>query len=444
MPGSSSPPPGTVLDDRFAIRRRLGSGNFGAVYLADQQVFDLTLRSVALKLFHREMVTEENAREQLNDAVILMRLQQESSHPEVARHLVTVLDAGFLRTPAPQAFVSMEYVPGYPIAGGGMVHTLHGLIRAFRPVPVDLALRWMTQILHALAWMHTLDPPVLHCDLKADNILPDGKDTLKVADFGLAQLAFGAVGTLAAAGAVTCQSPETLSGILPTPASDVYSLGLLLYEMLAGRNPLAEVGLEATAADDHGAYLRQQIEARRAGLPPLVEAKHPELADHPLLSEIVSRCLRFRATERYDNAAMLLKEIEAYAAGRGVALPPRPSVDAASETTPAATANLERLLSDAEALRRQGRLAEGQKRAEEALTRFPDSADPYRWLAQAHLAAGNWEETLSLCAAALKLPRSDQAELIELSAAAYDEGRQPQMAARMRGRAATIRRGTSR
>src|SRR5579859_2012423 len=121
MPRATDLSPGTVLDGRFVIRRRLGSGNFGAVYLADQQVFDLTLRPVALKLFRSDMVTEVNAREQLNEAVILTRLQQESHHPEVAGHLVTVLDAGLLRVPEPRVFVAMEYVTGYPIAGGDSI-----------------------------------------------------------------------------------------------------------------------------------------------------------------------------------------------------------------------------------------------------------------------------------------------------------------------------------
>ena len=74
-----------------------------------------------------------------------------------------------------------------------------------------------------------------------------GQDGLKVADFGLAQLATGVIGSKAAGGTLVYQPPETLSGAEPTPASDVYALGLILYEMLAGENPLDHVQLQAVA-----------------------------------------------------------------------------------------------------------------------------------------------------------------------------------------------------
>lgn len=438
MADSSDPAPGTVLDGRFVIRRRLGTGNFGSVYLADQQVFDLTLRKVALKLFHRELVTIANAREQLNDAAVLMRLQEEEHHPEAARHLITVLDAGFLRDGAPQAFVAMEYVAGYRLPGGGKARTLHDMIRAYQPVPVELALRWMTQILRALAWMHTLDPPVLHCDLKADNILPDGPDTLKVADFGLAQLAFGSVGLQGGAGALTCQSPETLAGLEPTPASDVYSLGLLMHDIFAGRHPLADIGLTETADGDRDGYLRRQIEARRAGLPPLVEVEPPELADHPILSEIVGRCLRFHAYERYADAAMLLRDIEGYVSGGEV------SVSRPIGRSPDGATDLERRLAEAEAFQRQDRPAEARDRAEDALARYPDAVAAHTCLGRIHLAAGRWRETLRLCAAAGNLPNlpvADRITVMELSGDAYEAGGQPALAGRMWERAAALRRG---
>ncbi len=433
--------PGTVLDGRFVIRRRLGAGGFGTVYLADQQVFDVTLRQVALKLFHRGLVTEATAREQLNDAVVLMRLQEERSHPEASRHLITVLDAGFLRDPGSRAFVAMEHVAGYRLAGGGTARTLSDLIEVFRPVPVELALRWVTQVLRAVAWMHTLDPPVLHCDLKADNVLPDGPDTVKVADFGLAQLAFGAVGLWGGAGALSCQSPETLAGVEPTPASDVYSLGLLLHEVLAGRHPFHGVDLAETAAGDPDGPRRRHIEARRTGPAPLTAADNPDLAEHPLLVEIIAKCLRFRSTERYGNAAMLLRDIEAYTSGGEL------TVSLPGVRVPEGASELGRLLAEAEALRRQGRPAEARQRAGAALARFPDEVAPHASLARLSLTPADWPEALRLCAAALNLPDlspADSAELLDLSAEAYEAGGKPSLAARMRERAVAARKGRRR
>jgi len=426
---------GEVLDHRFLVRRRLGAGNFGSVHLAEQRVFDLALRPVALKLLHGEMVTETNAAEVLNDAVRLIQLQQEPEHSVVSRYLVTVYDAGFLRDRQGQAFVAMEYVEGYRTPSGGTIRTLEGLIRAYRPVPVALALGWMIQILRPLAWMHALPRAVLHCDLKPDNILVSGRDTLKVADFGLAQLAFGLVGSSNAGGALTCQAPETLAGIYPTTAADVYSLGLILYEMLAGCNPLAEAGLEALAAGRPDEYRQLQIQARLEGLPPLAAAPHPELVHEPLLLEIVDRCLRFKASERYDSAAGLLQALERYARdGEAVVIPGQ----AESEPEAPAAPSLERLLGEAQSLLRLGRPEEARARWAEARSRFPGSGRPQAALARLLLSAGDWQEALRTCAEGLSSDGREP-ELFEVMAEARDAGGQHEAAAALRRQGAGLR-----
>jgi serine/threonine protein kinase len=419
---------GQTLDRRFYLQKWLGVGNFGAVYLAEQRVFDLALRPVALKLLHGEMVTEINAAQVLNDAVRLIQLQGEPAHAEVARYLTTVFDAGFLRDDPGQAFVAMEYVAGYPTPSGGSIRTLQGLIRAYRPVPVVLALRWMIQILRPLAWMHTLPRPVLHCDLKPDNILVCGRDLLKVADFGLAQLAFGLVGSSNAAGALTCQAPETLLGLHPTPAADVYSLGLILYELLAGSNPLLEVGREPLAAGRPEEFRQMQVQARQSGLPPLADAPHPELKNEPLLLEIVDRCLRFKAGERYDNAAALLQALERYAAGDGaLVIPPSPE---SREEKPAAP-SLDRLLGEAQALVRQGRREEARARCQEARSRFPRSARPYALLGRMLVDEGRWKEALRVCAEGVAADGADP-EPLEVMALAREAGGQREAAESLR------------
>lgn len=437
---------GQTLDGRFFIQRRLGAGNFGAVYLAEQRVFDVRLRPVALKLFRGEMVTQENAAEVLNDAIVLMQLQQEPVHAEAARHLVAVFDAGFLHERPGQAFILMEYVDGYHTPAGGTIRTLQGMIRAFRPVPVDLALQWMLQILKPLAWMHTLPRPVLHCDLKPDNILVYGKDTLKVADFGLAQLAFGIFGSSGAGGALTYVAPETLAGMYPTAAADVYSLGLILYEILAGENPLGKVGLEALAANANERFRELQLKARAEGLAPLTDYEHPDrplgerLADHPLLLEIVDRCLRFKASQRYDNAAALLRAIEECAAGRGVVI--LPSEEEKEEEIPV-TPSLVRLLVEAQVLLRQGRKVEARARCEQARRQFPQSGKPYRWLAGILLTENKWQEALQVCAEGRGVD-PDEPELCDTAANAYDMGGLPHVATQMRKTAMRLREKSKR
>ena len=426
---------GKLLDGRFLVQRRVGAGSFGSVYLADERVFNVRLRRVALKLLRREMVTPDNAAELLNDAIRLIDLQQERAYAEVAPHLVRVFGAGFLHERPDQAFVVMEYAEGYRAMAGSTIRTLHGLIRAFRPVPVDLALRWIIQILRPLAWMHTLPRPVLHCDLKPDNILACGKDNLKVADFGLAQLALGIVGTGGPAGALTCQAPETLAGTYPTPAADVYSLGLILYEMLVGSNPLADVGLEALAAKRHDEFRELQIQAREQwdGLPPFGE-EHPELDDDPLLLEIVDRCLQFRASRRYDNADSLLQAVERYAEGKGiVVLSQGKKLQEQKRVSP----NLDRLLAETQALLRRERIDEARLRCEEARKRFPKSAKPYRWIAKICLIRGEWREALKVCAEGRAL-EPDDPELLYALADAYDMAGQTGAGQRIRQNADSL------
>ena len=411
---------GATLDGRFFLQRWLGGGNFGDVYLAEQRVFGLRLRRVAVKLLRGEMVHEGNAAEVLNDAVRLIELQEEEGRAEVARHLVTVYDAGFLHDRPGQAYVVMEHVSGRPTPSGGSITTLEGLIRAYRPVPVALAVEWMTQILRPLAWMHTLAHPVLHCDLKPDNILVCGRDLLKVADFGLAQLAFGLVGSNDAAGALTCQAPETLLRMYPTPASDVYSLGLIFYEMLAGRNPLDEAGLEALADKRDEEYRRQQVLARQRGLPSLLDAGHPELADEPLVVDIVERCLRVLPNERFDDAASLLRALESYAQ-RAQAAP-----------------SLDHLLAEAKALFGRGRLAEARARCEQARAAFPGSSRPCSALALVLVEENRWQEALQVCARGMAIDPHDP-EVLEAAAAAREVGGQPDLAREMRRRAMELR-----
>ena len=115
VPPDSRPlPPGTVLNDRFEIKKFLGAGGFGEVYWAKQLVFRHALRDVALKLFKSDKVNAQNVHEVFGDAITLIGLQEASPSTEVAGHLIQVYDIGILEAPWHRAFLSMKY-PLFPL-----------------------------------------------------------------------------------------------------------------------------------------------------------------------------------------------------------------------------------------------------------------------------------------------------------------------------------------
>jgi serine/threonine protein kinase len=444
-PESSSKPPvaqpkaGDLLDSRFLIQRKLGSGNFGAVYLAEQRIFGMPLRSVALKLFHTAHVTPENAMEVFNDAIMLVCLQQESTYAEVSNHLIGVYDAGFLHERPEQAFIAMEYVDGYHLANGKVIPTLEKMIQTYQPVPVELAIRWMIQILEPLAWMHTLPRPVFHCDLKPDNILCSGKDNLKVADFGLANLAFQIFGGSNNAGAISYQAPETLTGNYPSAASDVYSLGLTFHEILSGKNPLYEVGMAEMADNKMDKYTQVQIMARYNGIPELTEQDNLEMKDHPLLAGIIQQCLRYKASDRYGNAKLLLDDLRKYQEpGPGPVPPPPPQ-----PSHPATMVSLERLLSEAVYQLNNGKIEDARKRFEQARLAYPGSAKPIWGLARVLLTNREWQAALKLCVDGRAIDSNDP-EGYDVMADAYEVGGQPGMVAQMQKLALSARQRSGR
>jgi hypothetical protein len=202
--------PGALLDDRYRIVGRLGKGGMGEVYRAD----DLKIgQQVALK-FLPESVDDDPAR--LTQLHTEVRMARQVSHPNVCR----VYDAGEYEG---HTFLSMEYVDGEDLAS---------LVRRVGRFPQDRAIELARQICAGLAAAHDRD--VVHRDLKPANIMLDGGGKIRITDFGLA----GATGEVLRAGTPAYMAPEQLAGGEVTPRSDIYALGLVLYELFTGRRAL--------------------------------------------------------------------------------------------------------------------------------------------------------------------------------------------------------------
>src|SRR5690242_5211581 len=211
--------PGSLLADRYRIVALLGKGGMGEVYRAD----DLTLgQPVALKFLPEEAASDPGLLERFRSEV---RISRKVSHPNVCR----VYDVGEVEG---QTFFTMEYVDGEDLAS---------LLRRIGRLPHDKAIDIARQLCAGLAAAHARG--VLHRDLKPANIMLDGRGQAVITDFGLAAFTDQAQGAEIRSGTPAYMAPEQLAGKEVTERSDIYSLGLVLYESFTGRQAFSAESL---------------------------------------------------------------------------------------------------------------------------------------------------------------------------------------------------------
>ncbi|HYL78180.1 MAG TPA: serine/threonine-protein kinase [Bryobacteraceae bacterium] len=246
-------PPGTLLAERYRILGRLGRGGMGEVYRAN----DLRLgQTVALK-FLPEMTAQDPA--MLARFYNEVRIARQVTHPNVCR----VYDIGEVNG---QPFLSMQFVDGENLAS---------LLLRIGRLPSDKAVEISRRLCAGLAAAHSQG--VLHRDLKPANIMIDGRGQVLIADFGLSGLAGEIHGTDIKSGTPAYMSPEQLAGKEVTARSDIYSLGLVMYEMFTGQS--------AFQADTLAELMRLREESR----PAEISSKARDV--DPAVERIIQRCL---------------------------------------------------------------------------------------------------------------------------------------------------------
>jgi serine/threonine-protein kinase len=211
----ADPLTGRLLDGRYAVTARIAHGGMATVYRATDTRLD---REVALKVMHAELARDEEfVRRFIGEAKSVARL----SHQNV----VAVFDQG---ADGPYLYLAMEYVPG---------RTLKELLRDSGRFPPAAALEIMAGVLDGLAAAHASG--IVHRDVKPENVLLTADGRIKVADFGLARAQSAAGHTRAGllVGTVAYVSPEQVTGGTTGPRGDVYSAGVMLFELLTGRVP---------------------------------------------------------------------------------------------------------------------------------------------------------------------------------------------------------------
>ncbi len=228
--------PGTMLAGRYRIVGLLGRGGMGEVYRAE----DLKLgQPVALKFLSKEVTDRADRLARFHQEV---RLARQVSHPNVCR-VHDIAETGG------QHFLSMEYIDGEDLAS---------LLRRIGRLPSDKALELARQLCAGLAAAH--DCKVLHRDLKPANVLIDGRGRAHLADFGLANLTDQRRDTREIAGTPGYMAPEQQEGREVTTRTDVYALGLVLYEMFTGQRALTVDGAPPASPSTHIPDLDPAIE----------------------------------------------------------------------------------------------------------------------------------------------------------------------------------------
>ncbi len=257
------------VDDRYELLARLGRGASGEVYKAH----DHLLRTVvAVKLLKQEYGLDEEAVERLRREVVLAR---DLSHPNLLKVYHLGEDRG-------QHYITMQFVNGPDLAR---------VIAGEAPIAPDPAVALAGKLASALAALHRCD--VLHRDIKPSNVLIDEAGEPRITDFGLARLKSspGVTQSGTFLGTPAYASPEQARGESLDERSDLYALGLVLFEMVTGRPPFVAETVQAHLA------LRLQAD------PPDPRALVPALSAE--LSQLILRCLARDRTERFQSASEL-------------------------------------------------------------------------------------------------------------------------------------------
>ena len=282
---------GRVLDERYRIVRRLGAGGMGIVYEAKHEVLNTRL---AIKVLRQEAAGDEEALER-------SRREAQAASAIGSEHIVDVRDFGRLEDGS--TYVVMELIDG---------KDLFAIVRQ-APIEWARACRVGAQVCDALFAAH--EQGIVHRDLKLENVLLTARrgepDFVKIVDFGIAKVQGSAKITLAGrvVGTPEYMSPEQCAGRSVDHRTDIYALGVMLYEMITGTLPFQD--------PDLAKLVRMQMLAP----PPAPTSVRPDLALPLALEGVILRCLAKEKAARFQTMAEVAAELRALAPDREAPAP---------------------------------------------------------------------------------------------------------------------------
>ena len=274
---------GSLFAGRYRVTRKLGGGGMADVYLAEDQELG---RRVAVKILHQRYA---------NDEQFVERFRREATHAAGLSHpnIVSIFDRGEADG---SYFIVMEYVEG---------KTLKELIRGRGPCPIPVAIAYTRQILSGLRYAHRNG--VVHRDIKPHNVIVDPEGVVKVTDFGIAR---AGASQMTEEGAIigTAQylSPEQARGAPVDQTSDLYSTGIVLYELLTAEVPFS---------GDTPVEIAMKHLSEIPDPPSELRAEVPDDLDN-----VVLRALSKEPADRYQSAAAMDADLETVAHGGHVPL----------------------------------------------------------------------------------------------------------------------------
>jgi eukaryotic-like serine/threonine-protein kinase len=283
---------GEVLSDRYEVEELVGTGGMSSVFRAHDRLLD---RKVALKVLHQQYSEDEEYVERFRREA---RAVAALSHPNI----VTVIDRGEHEG---RQFIVFEYIDG---------ENLKALIQRRGPAPVVTALELAMQIGRGLSFAH--QQGLVHRDVKPQNVLLNGDGQAKVTDFGIARsldVQHGMTQTGTVLGTSDYIAPEQAQGQRVDEHTDVYSLGVVLYEMLTNEVPFPGENFVAVAMR----HINEE--------PPSARDKRPDVS--PRLEAAVQRAMAKRPEDRFQTMADFCRELEANLAeqqGATVVAPAQP------------------------------------------------------------------------------------------------------------------------
>jgi serine/threonine-protein kinase len=286
--------PGDILAGKYRIDRILGAGGMGVVVAAHHIRLD---DRVAIKFLLPEMLMS-------GEAVARFEREARAAVKIKSEHVARVSDVGTLENGAP--YMVMEYLEG---------GDLSAWLKQRGPLPIDQATEFVLQACEAIAEAHALG--IVHRDLKPANLFvirrPDGALSVKVLDFGISKIrASGSSSvpdvsitkTSAMIGSPLYMSPEQMQSSKDVdPRGDIWSLGIILYELLVGESPF------------HAESMPELVAKILSTQPPSLLARRPDAP--PALEPVIFRCLEKDARRRYESVGQLAAALVAFAPARG-------------------------------------------------------------------------------------------------------------------------------